>query len=199
MTRFLTAISAAALLAACTASSDDVGAAGEADAPGVAEGFSTCPDNLVLDLADYGDEALPETEDFGAWHMENASRDGVVQSDSGLQYKVIQAGMENGLTPMPGEEIFAHYHGYYPIGEVFDSSYQRGAPLIGPSNGFIAGWNEALAEMKVCEARTLYIPADLAYGNSGAGGRPTGTLAFHMQLLRVNRPDVADAVGVDRD
>ena len=198
MTRLFAAASIAALLTACTASSDDVGAAGENDAPGVAEGFAECPDNLTLDLADYADEDLPDTEGFNAWHMENATRDGVVTNDSGLQYRVIQPGMENGLVPRPGEEIFAHYHGFFPNGEVFDSSYERGSPLVGPSNRFIAGWNETLAEMKVCEARTLYIPADLAYGDSGAGGRPSGTLMFHMQLLRVNRPDVTDAVGIDR-
>lgn len=187
MTRFLATLSLAALLAACTASTDDVGAVGEDDAVGVAEGVVACPDDLVLELADYDEDTLPMTDDFDAWHVENATRDGVIETDSGLQYKVNQAGLENGLSPQPGEEIFAHYHGYFPNGDVFDSSYARGNPLIGPSDAFIRGWNEALADMKVCEARTLYIPADLAYGNSGAGGRPTGTLLFKMQLLRVNR------------
>ena len=129
-------------------------------------------DNLVLDLEAYADETLPATDDFDVWHGENAARDGVIETESGLQYKVNQAGLDDGLSPNPGEEIFAHYHGYFPNGDVFDSSYLRGSPLIGPSNRFIPGWNEALADMKVCEARTLYIPADLAYGNGGAGGRP---------------------------
>ncbi|MGB6231262.1 MAG: FKBP-type peptidyl-prolyl cis-trans isomerase [Litorimonas sp.] len=187
MTRLLAAASLAVLLGACTASSDDVGAAGENDVATLMEGDSTCPTEMVLDLDDYAQETFPQTEDFAQWHTENAQRRGVETTDTGLQYKVIQAGMENGMSPMPGEEIFAHYHGFFPSGEVFDSSYRRDDPLMGPSNGFIRGWNEALADMKVCEARTLYIPADLAYGNSGAGGRPTGTLVFHMQLLRVNR------------
>ncbi|MEL6688574.1 MAG: FKBP-type peptidyl-prolyl cis-trans isomerase [Pseudomonadota bacterium] len=187
MTRLLATLSLAALLAACSASTDDAETATEAATTDVAESVVACPDNLVFALEDYAEEELPTTDDFDAWHIENAARDGVIETESGLQYKVNQTGLEDGLSPRPGEEIFAHYHGYFPNGDVFDSSYRRETPLIGPSNAFIRGWNESLADMKVCEARTLYIPADLAYGNSGAGGRPTGTLVFKMQLLRVNR------------
>lgn len=151
-----------------------------------AEAVYICPDEMVLVLEDFPAQALPETDDFDVWHEENGSRDGVITELSGLQYSVAQEPVEGGISAEPGEEIFAYYHGFFPNGEVFDSSYLRGRPLVGPSNRFIRGWNEALEDMKVCEARTLYIPADLAYGNSGAGGRPTGTLLFHMQLLRVN-------------
>jgi hypothetical protein len=189
MTRLLLAASLATLLAACTASTDDVGAAGENDAPGVVEGVAVCPDNLVLDLADFGEETLPDVEDYALWHVANAQRDGVVETDTGLQYKVIQAGLENGMTPTPGEEVIAMYHGYRTDGKVFDSSYLRDQPFIFPTNRVIAGWTQAAESMKVCEARTLYIPADLAYGNRGAGPdiRPGDTLVFNMQLLRVNR------------
>ena len=187
MTRLLMTLSAVALLTACSGSTDDAETANEGEVTVATQTVNTCPDDMVFDLTAYGEETLPETDDFEAWHIENATRDGINTTDSGLQYKVNQAGLEDGLKPLPGEEIFAHYHGYFPNGQVFDSSYLRGSPLIGPSNAFIRGWNEALAEMKVCEARTLYIPADLAYGNNGAGGRPTGTLVFNMQLLRVNR------------
>jgi len=117
----------------------------------------------------------------------NATSDGVITSESGLQYKVIQPGLENGAQATPGQGIAAHYHGFFIDKEVFDSSYQRGNPLTGPSNGFIKGWNEALGEMKVCEARTLFINSDLAYGDNGRGGIPGGaTLLFNMQLLAVN-------------
>lgn len=116
----------------------------------------------------------------------NAKAEGVVTAASGLQYKVIQAGLENGAQAAPGQEIAAHYHGFFVSGDVFDSSYKRGRPLTGPSNGFIPGWNESLGEMKVCEARTLYINSDLAYGPDDGRGIPGGsTLLFHMQLLAV--------------
>jgi len=121
-----------------------------------------------------------------AFLAENAAVEGVITTDSGLQYKIIQAGLENGAQAGVGQDIAAHYHGYFIDGEVFDSSYRRGQPLIGPSNGFIQGWNESLGEMKVCEARTLYINSDLAYGDLGRGGIPGGaTLLFNMQLLAV--------------
>jgi len=121
-----------------------------------------------------------------AFLTNNASAEGVITTESGLQYKVIQAGLENGAQAEVGQEIAAHYHGYFIDGAVFDSSYRRGQPLIGPSNGFIKGWNESLGEMKVCEARTLYINSDLAYGDNGRGSIPGGaTLLFNMQLLAV--------------
>jgi len=117
----------------------------------------------------------------------NATADGVLTTESGLQYKVVQAGLENGAQAEPGQNIAANYHGFFINGDIFDSSYQRGRPLTGPSNGFIKGWNEALGEMKVCEARTLYINSDLAYGPADGRGIPGGsTLLFHMQLLAVN-------------
>lgn len=125
-----------------------------------------------------------------AYLKNNAGLEGVVTSESGLQYKVVQAGIENGASAEPGQEIAANYHGFFIKGDVFDSSYNRGQPIEGPSNGFIKGWNEALGEMKVCEARTLYINSDLAYGDNGRGGIPGGaTLLFHMQLLAVDGSD----------
>lgn len=187
MTRILATASLATLLAACSATSDDVGTISKTEAAMPTDVVTVCPDAMVLNLEGYAAEVLPTTEDFGVWHVENAARADVQETSSGLQYKVAQAGVENGIPPKAGEQIVAHYHGYFPNGDVFDSSYARGTPLTGPSNGFIKGWNEALADMTVCEARTLYIPADLAYGNSGSGGRPTGTLVFNMQLLNINR------------
>lgn len=199
MIRILTTISMAALLAACTASSDDVGAAGEDDTTVATEAgmndagtdtamtdVTVCPESMVIGLDDYPAETLPTAEDAGEWLEQNAARDDIMVSTTGLQYKVIQAGIEDGVTPNPGENVTVHYHGYFPNGEVFDSSYNAGKTITYPSNAFIEGWNQSLSQMSVCEARTLYVPADLAYGNSG-GGRPKGTLVFNMQLLSVNR------------
>jgi hypothetical protein len=200
MTRILTTISMAALLAACTASSDDVGVAGEDDTPMATESGMTgdetanamtditvCPDSMVIGLEDYPAEVLPTAEDAGEWLEQNEQRDDVMTSAAGVQYKIIQDGIEGGVIPDAGESVTVHYHGYFPNGEVFDSSYNADSPITHTSNGFIEGWNQSLNEMNVCGARTLYIPAELAYGNSGAGGRPTGTLVFNMQLLNVNR------------
>lgn len=147
---------------------------------------------LVACSASDGEVDAPLGEDAtaaeigAAFLKKNAKKDGVKTSASGLQYKVAQEGLENGAQAAPGQPIAAHYHGYFIDGEIFDSSYTRGQPLTGPSNGFIKGWNEALGEMKVCEARTLYINSDLAYGDNGRGGIPGGaTLLFNMQLLAV--------------
>jgi FKBP-type peptidyl-prolyl cis-trans isomerase len=131
----------------------------------------------------------------GTWLAKNAKAEGVVTTESGLQYKVIQDGLENGAVAAPGQGIAAHYHGVFTDGKVFDSSYNRGQPLVGPSNGFIAGWNEALGEMKVCEARTLYIGPDLGYGDADRGPIPGGsTLVFNMQVLAVQPDPDSDAI-----
>lgn len=132
--------------------------------------------------------------DNDAWLSQNTKARGVVVADSGLQYVVVQEGLDNGAVAAPGQGIAAHYHGFFRDGKVFDSSYERGSPLRGPSNGFIKGWNEALGEMKVCEARTLYISSDLAYGDHDRGAIPGGSaLIFHMQLLEVQKAGDADA------
>jgi FKBP-type peptidyl-prolyl cis-trans isomerase len=130
--------------------------------------------------------------DSAAYMAQNAKADGVIVNESGLQYTLAQAGLENGASPEPGQQIAAHYHGTFRNGEVFDSSYERGQPLIGPSNGFIKAWNEALGDMKVCEARTLYVSPELGYGNADRGPIPGGSvLIFNMQLLAVNTTDAA--------
>ncbi len=168
MKRLMILSAAALALTACAASETDSAANAAAEAAAVVKQDTSAVETPTLDTIDF-------------------SGDDVVTAESGLKYKVIQAGLENGATAVPGQAIAAHYHGFFQNGEVFDSSYKRGAPLTGPSNGFIKGWNEALGEMKVCEARTLYIKSDLAYGPQDRGSIPGGsTLMFHMQLLAVN-------------
>lgn len=198
MSRILVTASLAALLAACTASSDDVGAVGEDDAVGVAEMVNECPNDLVLDLDEYSTEVLPAFNgDYPAWHLANSQRDGVETTDTGAQYRVIQSGMENGMQPRSGEEVITKYHGYKLDGTVFDSSYEREETFITETTRVISGWTEMLEGMTICEARTIYLPANLAYGDRGAGGAiaPGETLVFNMQLLRVNRAE-ADPIGI---
>lgn len=109
----------------------------------------------------------------------------LVTSPTGLQYLVIAEG--KGDKPKPGTDIKAHYTGKLPNGMVFDSSVERGEPLeftVGVGQ-VIAGWDEALVDMKKGEKRILVIPPGLAYGASGAGGviPPNATLIFEVEMV----------------
>lgn len=174
----------AAALAMLTACSNGT------DAPvDPAKAVYECPQDKWLANADYVDENVPAPlADFAAWHAENGKRKGVKTAESGLQYKIVQKGLKDGATPVGSQKVEMHYHGFYPDGSVFDSSIDRDKTMTHNANGFIKGWNETLAGMKVCEARILYIPGDLAYGPNGRGPiPPNATLLFHMQLLGVKK------------
>ncbi len=108
----------------------------------------------------------------------------VYRLDSGLRLRVDVANPE-GLSPEGGETVLVHYEGTLPDGTVFDSSYARGEPAAFPSDRLIRGWVEALSHMKTGESWTLIIPADLAYGERGAGADigPNSTLRFKVELL----------------
>lgn len=116
---------------------------------------------------------------------ENANRNEVTVTDSGLQYEVLQAG--EGDTPTADSTVRTHYHGTLVNGDVFDSSYDRGQPAEFPVNGVIKGWTEALQMMPVGSKWRLYVPSDLAYGDQGAGGAigPHSTLIFDVELLDI--------------
>ena len=118
---------------------------------------------------------------------QNKSKESVVTLPSGLQYKVVQAG--TGATPTATDTVVTHYTGTLINGQVFDSSVQRGEPATFPVNGVIAGWTEALQLMKVGAKWQLVIPADLAYGESGAGQMiaPNSTLIFDIELLEIKK------------
>jgi FKBP-type peptidyl-prolyl cis-trans isomerase FklB len=118
---------------------------------------------------------------------ENKTKEGVVTLPSGLQYKVIQAG--TGATPTAADTVVTHYTGTLINGQVFDSSVQRGEPATFPVNGVIAGWTEALQHMKVGAKWQLFIPAELAYGERGAGQTiaPNSTLIFDIELLEIKK------------
>jgi FKBP-type peptidyl-prolyl cis-trans isomerase FklB len=122
-----------------------------------------------------------------AFMEENAKQDGVVTTESGLQYKVIEAG--DGATPTPKDKVIAHYKGTLLDGTVFDSSYDRGQPATFPVTGVIQGWQEALQLMKEGAKWELVIPAELAYGPRGAGQLigPNETLKFEIELIAITQ------------
>lgn len=150
-------------------------------------GSPVCPASEVInDVAAYKNDHPAAQDDFAAWHAENGKRDGVVTTESGLQYQVVKKGHANGPSPVGSQVIKVNYHGFFPNGEVFDSSYERGQPIDFPANAVITGWIEGLGLMKPCDAWTLYVPGNLAYGPRGRGGIPANaTLGFHVQLLEV--------------
>ena len=121
-----------------------------------------------------------------AFLKENAKKDGVKTLDSGLQYKVIIQG--DGDRPKADSTVVAHYEGRLINGKVFDSSIKRGSPATFPVNGVIKGWQEALKLMPTGSKWQVYIPANLAYGEKGAGGSigPNETLIFDIELISIN-------------
>jgi len=116
---------------------------------------------------------------------ENAKKDGITVTASGLQYEVITAG--TGAVPTAQSKVKTHYHGTLIDGTVFDSSYNRGQPIDFPVGGVIAGWTEALQLMPVGSKWRLYIPHNLAYGERGAGASipPFSALIFDVELLEI--------------
>ena len=123
-----------------------------------------------------------------AYLDENAKKDGVKTTESGLQYQVLTAG--EGASPTADDVVKVHYHGMLIDGTVFDSSVERNEPVAFPLNGVIPGWVEGLQLMKVGEKSRLVIPAELAYGPAGTGPNspigPNETLIFEVELLEIN-------------
>jgi FKBP-type peptidyl-prolyl cis-trans isomerase FklB len=118
---------------------------------------------------------------------ENAKKEGVKTTASGLQYKVIKSG--TGDSPKKTDTVKVHYHGTLLDGTVFDSSVQRGEPISFPLDGVIPGWTEGLQLMKVGDKWQLFIPAKLAYGERRAGPKigPNSTLIFEVELLSIEK------------
>jgi FKBP-type peptidyl-prolyl cis-trans isomerase FklB len=118
---------------------------------------------------------------------ENAKKDGVVTTDSGLQYEVLSEG--DGATPTDSDKVIANYKGTLIDGTVFDSSYDRGEPATFPVNGVIQGWQEALKLMKEGSKWRIVVPANLAYGPRGAGNLigPNETLIFEIELIAITK------------
>jgi FKBP-type peptidyl-prolyl cis-trans isomerase len=120
-----------------------------------------------------------------AFLAENASKDGVVVLESGLQYMVVNAG--DGALPAAADTVEVHYRGTLIDGTEFDSSYARGSTVSFGVGQVIPGWTEALQLMPVGSKWQLFIPAELAYGAGGAGASigPNATLIFDVELVAI--------------
>ena len=132
--------------------------------------------------AEKNKDAAAKGEKFLA---ENAKREEVTVTESGLQYEVVTMG--EGEKPTAESTVKVHYHGTLIDGTVFDSSVQRGEPIEFPLNGVIKGWTEGLQLMPVGSKFILYIPYQLAYGERGAGEfiGPCEALIFEVELLEI--------------
>ena len=135
--------------------------------------------DLVLNMSA---KAKEEGEKFLA---ENAKREGVKTTASGLQYEVLEATI--GQKPKASDSVRVHYEGTLIDGTIFDSSYKRGESIAFPLNGVIKGWTEGLQLMSVGSKYKFFIPYQLAYGERGAGASipPYAALIFTVELLGI--------------
>lgn len=132
------------------------------------------------------EELAAENKKAGdAFLAENKTKEGVVSLPSGLQYKILTAG--TGPKPAATDTVVCQYKGTLLDGTEFDSSYKRGQPATFAVGRIIKGWTEALELMPVGSKWQLFIPADLAYGERGAGGviPPNATLIFEVELVSI--------------
>jgi peptidylprolyl isomerase len=117
---------------------------------------------------------------------ENKDNEGIVETSSGLQYKVITVGTGS-EHPSARDKVKVHYHGTLLDGTVFDSSVERNQPISFGLNQVISGWTEGLQLMVVGEKTRFFIPANLGYGNKAAGKiAPGSLLIFDVELLAIN-------------
>lgn len=140
------------------------------------------------------DEAAKAGADF---LVENAKRDGVQTTESGLQYEVVKKA--EGAQPKVSDVVSVHYQGTLVDGSVFDSSIERGEPVEFPVGDVIPGWVEGLQLMKVGEKYKFYIPSELAYGaQSPTPAIPANsTLVFEVELLDIVGQPAADTTESD--
>jgi FKBP-type peptidyl-prolyl cis-trans isomerase len=136
-------------------------------------------------------QALSESnkKEGAAFLAANKEKEGVVALPSGLQYKILQGG--TGPKPAATDTVVCNYRGTLLDNAEFDSSYKRGQPATFPVTGVIKGWTEALQLMPVGSKWQLFIPAELAYGERGAGAQigPNATLVFEVELISIQAKD----------
>jgi FKBP-type peptidyl-prolyl cis-trans isomerase len=183
-TAAVAALCACGLLAGCTqqqasAPAPQAPAAGQPAAPAATEQTSLTPNQGPPAAADTSPDANKK------FLADNGKRDGVKTTQDGLQYRVIKAGTGKAPTA-PTDNVTVLYKGQLITGQVFDQT-QEGMPATFPAGALIPGWVEALQMMKEGDEWELVSPAELGYGEAGAGGviPPNQTLVFQMALLKV--------------
>ncbi|MDR2469982.1 MAG: FKBP-type peptidyl-prolyl cis-trans isomerase [Tannerella sp.] len=139
--------------------------------------------SYFMELQRKDGESAKETEKV--FLEENKTKEGVVTTESGLQYKILTLG--NGPIPVPEEQVKVHYTGKLLDGKVFDSSVERGEPVVFGVTQVIPGWTEALQLMPVGSKFQVWIPSALAYGEQGMGQaiKPNSLLEFEIELLEI--------------
>ena len=170
------------------------------EAQAVAKAFTDVFEGNDLDISE--EESMTILQDFfgkmqaeksakaneagNAYLAENGDKEGVITTESGLQYEVITSG--DGAKPTTDDQVTVHYHGMLTDGTVFDSSVDRGQPATFGVTQVIKGWTEALQLMSVGDKWKLTIHSGLAYGDQGAGGMigPGATLVFEVELIGIN-------------
>jgi FKBP-type peptidyl-prolyl cis-trans isomerase FkpA/FKBP-type peptidyl-prolyl cis-trans isomerase FklB len=134
-------------------------------------------------------DAQRNLEEGQAFLAQNAERDEVTVTESGLQYRVMTEG--DGASPQATDQVTVHYRGTLLNGTEFDSSYARGEPATFALNQVIPGWTEGVQLMQEGAKYEFFIPADLAYGEQGRPGPigPNATLIFEVELIEVAGSD----------
>jgi len=132
-------------------------------------------------------DAIAKNQKAGdAFLAKNKKKEGVIESSTGLQYKIIKEG--NGKKPSAGSNVSIHYKGTLVDGTVFDSSYDRGQPATLSLTQVIKGWQEAVPMMKTGSKWQIFVPSKLAYGERSASAviGPGSTLIFDIELVSIN-------------
>ncbi|MEZ8465937.1 FKBP-type peptidyl-prolyl cis-trans isomerase [Vibrio splendidus] len=129
-----------------------------------------------------GEENIEQGQQF---LVENGTKEGVVTTESGLQYLVLEEGTGT-EHPTKNSKVTVHYHGTLIDGTVFDSSVERGEPISFALKQVIKGWQEGLTYMVEGQKVRLFIPSQLAYGKGGSGPiPPSSTLIFDVELISI--------------
>lgn len=154
----------------------------DAEMQGLLQGFAAEMQQAAATAASAAaDENLAASTAFMAGNRE---REGVITTESGLQYEVVEAA--DGPTPSPDDRVEIHYRGTLADGTQFDSSYDRGEPITLGVDGFISGFSEGLQLMSVGSKYKFYIPPELGYGAQDGGTiPPNSALVFEVELLGI--------------
>ena len=139
-------------------------------------------EKLAEKKREFAEENLKLGQQFLA---ENKKEDGILETESGIQYRVLTEG--EGDKPKASDTVETHYEGKLISGEVFDSSIQRGQSVSFPVGGVIKGWQEVLQLMSTGSRWQVFIPSHLAYGEQGSPPKigPNSVLEFEIELINI--------------